>query len=315
MDLSIIIVNWNSAEFLRKCLASIYQDAGRPDSEIIVIDNASQDGCAGIIRERFPQVLFISSQANLGFARANNLGYRHSHGRVLLFLNPDTEVRPGALRTMYEQLCADSRAGAIGCRLLNTDLSLQTTCLQAFPTIWNQLLDTDYLKRAFPRWRMWGMRPLFASIPISREVEMISGACLMVKREVFERVRGFCSDYFMYGEDLDLCYQITRAGYVLRYAGLAEVIHHGGGSSARRTGFWSDVLIRDSIWRFLHRSRGRLYANVFKGTMVAAALVRMAMLTLLWPFAGTRATYALRKWSAILHWAAGLTYTQGHAPA
>jgi hypothetical protein len=130
---------------------------------VLVVDNASYDGSAEMVRGQFPEVQFIQSAENLGFARGNNLACEHARGRTLLLLNPDTEVFPEAMKRMLNQLWASPRVGAVGPRLLNSDLSLQTTCIQAFPTFWNLLLDIDWLKHRFPRWRIWGMRPLFSN--------------------------------------------------------------------------------------------------------------------------------------------------------
>ena len=157
IDLSIIIVNWNSSDYVRACLRSIYNETRGLDFEIIVVDNASFDGCESILKEEFPGVIFIQSKENIGFGKANNLGFQHSSGRNLLFLNPDTEIVGHALNTMVRHLDALPAAGAAGCQLLNADRSIQTSCIQVFPTIINQLLDIDYLKIKFPNIKFFGM--------------------------------------------------------------------------------------------------------------------------------------------------------------
>jgi GT2 family glycosyltransferase len=308
--LSIVIVNWNSVAFLRKCLASVYSDSGLSELEVIVVDNASFDGSEEVIRSEFPQATFIQSRENLGFAGANNLGYAHSSGRTLLFLNPDTEVRPRALSQMVDQLWSMAHIGGVGCRLLNADLSVQTTCLQAFPTILNQVLDNAYLKRVFPRWKIWGMRPLFSSDATSDDVQMISGACLMVKREAFEKVGLFSTEYFMYGDDVDLCYKIKDAGYVLRYVATAEIIHLGGKSSSRvKSDHFADVLIREAVWRFVRKTRSPLYAAAYRAATAGVALARVFVLLALWPVTARKSGPSLSKWFAILCWTFG-----GRAP-
>jgi len=313
MELSIIIVNWNSREYLRRCLASIFSDPNRPELEVLVVDNASYDGSSAMIHKEFPQVTYIQSNENLGFSRGNNLGYQHSRGRALLFLNPDTEIQSGALTQIVRQLWTLPSVGAAGCRVINSDLTLQTTCLQAFPTVWNRLLDIDYLKQRFPTWRMWGMWPLFSAQETSDEVEMITGACLLVKRDVFGEVRGFNATLFMYGDDLDLCYRLKQAGHNRRYVATAEVVHHGGKSSARtgRT-YYSDVLVERAIWIFFCNTRGSLWAAFYRAIVIARALVRILVLSALWPIARNRVRIsgALGKWAAILKWALGI-----HAPA
>src|ERR1700686_2653219 len=137
VDISIIIVNWKSAHYVQKCLETIYRDIGALLFEIIVIDNASYDGCDTMIAEQYPAVRFIQSSFNVGFAGANNTAYKQSCGKTILFLNPDTEVIGQAITTMHRLLWETPGAGAIGGTLLNTDGTLQASCIQAFPTILN----------------------------------------------------------------------------------------------------------------------------------------------------------------------------------
>ena len=141
MDLSIVIVNWNSVDFLCKCLTSVYANSKGTSFEVIVIDNASFDGCEEMIQNEFSLVRFIQSQKNLGFARANNLASEQATGKVLLFLNPDTEVIGPALQCMVDLLESAPDAGLVGPKLLNTDLSVQMSCIQSFPSILNLALD------------------------------------------------------------------------------------------------------------------------------------------------------------------------------
>src|SRR5450432_96179 len=162
MDLSIIIVNWNSVDFLRGCLVSICQPPQSISLEVIVVDNASYDGCDSMLAREFPRVRFIQSHENIGFARACNLGHQHSAGRILLFLNPDTKIVGNALADLVSGLDSLPDAGAIGCKLLNADGTLQKSCIQSFPTILNQCLDSEALRSRFPRSRLWGMAPLFS---------------------------------------------------------------------------------------------------------------------------------------------------------
>lgn len=161
MDLSIIIVNWNSKDYLRKAIASIETETKGIELEVIVIDGGSFDGCVEMLRRYYPQVVFIQSDKNLGFAKANNEAFKASRGRNILFLNPDTEVEGHAIKTLYDQLNALQNAGIVGPKLLNTDRSIQESCIRAFPTILNQVLESDVLRNMFPKAKLWGMKPLF----------------------------------------------------------------------------------------------------------------------------------------------------------
>src|ERR1700692_2251866 len=137
--------------FTRQCLASIYANAAGLSCEVIVVDNASNDGCEGMIRSEFPQAIFVQSAKNIVFAGANNLAFAQSRGRNIFFLNPDTEVQGPALLSLVSSLESLPQAGMVGARLLNSDFSLQTTCVVALPSILNQALSSNYLRKTFPK--------------------------------------------------------------------------------------------------------------------------------------------------------------------
>lgn len=313
MDLSIIIVNWNSADYAVQCVASIYSQTRDLEYEVIIVDNASPDDSCRVLQERVPRAKLIRSPENLGFARANNLGFEHSSGRVLLFLNPDTELRGPAINLMHSSLESSPTIGILGCKLLNTDLSVQTSCIQSYPTIFNQIADIERLRRLSPRLRLWGTRPLFESNngrPV--EVDMVSGACLMVKREVFEKLGRFDRDYFIYTEDLDLCYRVRKAGWKVCYLGSATVVHHGGQSSKKKGGEgFSGPLMRETLSTFFRKTKGPFYARLYRLTMLMAALVRVCALAPLLMVAAVgfekdSIRFTFRKWYKILRWAVGL---------
>src|SRR6202000_518737 len=184
LDLSIIIINWKSKVFVQECLKSIYDTVDTLRYEVIVVDNASYDGCGAMIESQFPEAIFIQSTRNLGFAGANNLAFAQCHGLNVMFLNPDTEIQGAAIQTLVTALESTPDAGMVGARFLNSDLSLQTTCITALPTIMNQSLGSNGLRKTFPRWSIWGMRPLFQSISRPTPVEAISGACMLAKSEI-----------------------------------------------------------------------------------------------------------------------------------
>ena len=312
MNLSIIIVNWNSTEYLRICLASIYRETSGIGMEVIVVDNASHDdSCAELIRSEFPTAVLYCSKENLGFAKGSNLGYELSSGEVLLFLNPDTEIRSDVFTPMMKELKSASRIGAVGSRLLNSDGSLQTSCIQSYPTILNQLLDSEVLRIRFPTSSLWGMRPLFVPAPQPERVNVISGACLMVKREVFAHVGKFDDSYFMYVEDVDLCRRITGAGYAIHYMNDCEVIHHGAKSSAVQGQHFASLRQQKAILQFFAATEGGWYSFLYRVGVAFAAAIRLMMIVSLLPFrivAHTASTWklSLQKWTCILCWALGL---------
>jgi GT2 family glycosyltransferase len=307
MDLSIVIVNWNSIAFTKACIQSIVSIAQGLTYEIIVVDNASQDDCS-ILPKLFPVVDVIQSERNVGFARANNLAADHSHAGTLLFLNPDTFVHPGAIRLMFSRLDSESAMGALGCRLLNGDLTLQTTCVQPFPTISNQLLAIDWIKRRWPTLPLWGMSALFSTTagPV-REVEVVSGACVMVKASVFQRIGGWSTDYFMYAEEADLCYKIRLAGFKVCYLADAEIVHFGGKSTKHRANDFGDVVMRESTFKLLKKFRGKSYAWRYRLSLFCSAITRLTMLSpmLVLPqriVERMGVWQAFRKWRNIARW-------------
>ncbi len=314
MDVSIIIVNWNSAAFLRQCLTSIYQNTDGIAFEVIVVDNASFDGSRELVETEFPRTIFIQSSNNIGFAKANNFGAAQAEGTRLLFLNPDTVVLGDAVSQMASIFLQRPDAGAVGCKLLNTDGSLQTSCIQPFPTIINQTLIADLTLVVAAKLGVWGVKPLFVDARGVWTTEAISGACLMVSRETFQAVGGFSPEYFMYTEDIDLCYKIRKAGLANYYSNTAAIVHHGGGSSHHREeSSFSTIQMRESIFKFLRKTRGRLYANSYRTAMTVVALVRIIVISsLLMPtiLLGRESDLPLRhsliKWTSVLRWSLAL---------
>lgn len=315
MDLSIILVNWNSSAYLEKCIDSISKETKGVDYEIIVVDNGSFDIVVERIKSLFTKVFFVQSDENLGFARANNLGYQYSSGENLLFLNPDTEVVGKAISILLWRLNSLPDGGAIGCRLVNSDMSIQASCIQRYPRVLNQLLDIEYLRRLTSNAKIWGTKPLFQNDGRVSEVEVISGACLMVKRKIFERVGLFSNDYFMYCEDVDLCYKIENAGYKKYYTPEATVVHYGGGSTTKIDNRWHyDVLKRESILRFFRKTRGEVPSVFYRGSMMVASASRLPLiklpllLTVLFKSDGLKNKVLLArlyKWKGILRWSLG----------
>ena len=310
MDLSIIIVNWNSAAFLRKCLGTIYGRSRQLQFEVIVIDNASFDGARQMVETEFPDVTFLESGANLGFAGANNAAFDRSSGRNILFLNPDTEILGAALDTMVSTLDSSPAAGIVGCKLLNFDGTVQTSCIQTFPTVWNQLLDAEFLRSLFPHARIWGTAPLGKDGQAPVGVEVVSGACLMIKRTVFEKVGRFSTAYFMYAEDADLCYKVKRAGWSVEYLGSIQVVHHGGGSFGVKQSRLAAVMMRQSLYEFIRRRQGSYQAALYRISMMIAASIRLFLLGA--AFVLTVGLYhpgsirnAAGKWFNILRWCLG----------
>ncbi len=307
MDLSIICVNWNSLDYLRKCIASVYAETQGIEFEIIVVDNASPEGGVESLLERFPAVKIIKSAENLGFARANNLGCRSAQGEFVLLLNPDTELRGPAINILLDGMKSLSDSGIVGGKLLNSDLSVQTAAIQKFPTILNQLVNLEFLRLRWPSCPLWDIGPLFVRNGGPVKVQVIPGACMLLRRSVFEKVGMFSEDFFMYGEDLDLNCKVRNLGLTNYYLEDAEIIHHGGKSSSRQTvSNWSTIMKYRAMQRYYDKNRSPFYALMYRAAMGASAAGRLLLLKLAFPFVDKDIIRAASsKWAIVLRWALG----------
>jgi hypothetical protein len=251
-------------------------------------------------------VEFVQSPKNLGFGRCNNLGAARATSDFLLFLNPDTEVTPGALQALLEVAEGNPDVGLVGARLLNTDGSLQTSCVQALPTPLNQALDSDFLRRLFPGSMLWGNAAAFASAaPI--QVAAVSGACMLIHRETFAKVGGFCPDYFMYAEDMHLCWDVSKLGKTVVYQPAAEIMHHGGGASAGDFSRFSCLEMRRALHHFIRCRQGVCAGHAYRLFMAISALMRLTLLYLALSLQNgdhrTRFRNSLACWGTNLRWA------------
>jgi len=232
--LSIIIVAYQSRDEIRPCLASLPRVLSERPVEVIVVDNSPGDGTAEIVHQDFPWVRYSAPGGNLGFSRANNLGYRQSAGEFVLFLNPDTVSEAGTLEHCLRRLQTEPNIGLISPKLVQPDGSMDLACRRSIPTLWDGFCRATGLAAAFSR------TALFAGYNLTHlpengtyDVGAINGAFMMTRREVLDRVGLFDETFFMYGDDLDLCIRIARAGYRIVYDGRVQIIHLKGMSVAR----------------------------------------------------------------------------------
>lgn len=311
MDLSVICVNWNSVDCLRECIASVYENTSTIAYEIIVVDNASPLGGVEVLEQEFPAIRLIKSARNLGFAGANNVGYRASSGEHVLFLNPDTKLIGPSINILLRHMKGLPDAGIVGCKLLNSDLSVQLSSIQKFPTILNQALDAEYLRLRWPHCPLWSIGPLFSDEVKVLKVDIIPGACMLLRRDAFEKVGMFSEDYFMYAEDLDLNHKLRNAGFVNYYVGETAIIHHGGRSSSRQmVSQWATVMKTDAMLRLFRKTRGHAYGAGYRAAMGTVAIGRLMALALMAPFGNvvwdrSSLKSASEKWRAVLKWAMG----------
>lgn len=233
LDLSIVILNWNARDYLAAALGSIVQQNWRHEIEVIVVDNHSLlDDSAAMVRRDFPQAKLIENAHNIGFSAGNNVGARQARGRYLLFLNPDTIVHENAFDILVDWMDAHPEVGACGPKLLNSDGTLQPSC-RAFPSFGAGLFRNTLLGRLFPN-NPWSRGYLMQDFHHDKEqpVDWLSGSALMVRRKALEAIGGgWDEDYFMYCEDVDLCYRLKSADWPRFYVPQATITHRIGASS------------------------------------------------------------------------------------
>ena len=253
---SIIIVNWNTREILRDCLRTVYEQTQDVEFEVIVVDNASADGSADMVRTAFPQATLLANCANRGFAAANNQGLQLAKGRYVLLLNSDTLVLDGAIEKMVSFAEAHPEAAATACRVVNRDRTWQSTCF-LFPSALNLLIAALYLNGLFPRNRFWGReRMTWWDGQEARAVDVVAGCFILVRREAIAQVGVLDESYFMYGEEADWCYRFRKAGWKVLFNPAAQIVHLGGVSSAQLKGPMC-LQLRASILLFLRKHYGR----------------------------------------------------------
>ncbi len=232
-DLSIIVVSWNTAGLLETCLYSVRRNATGLGCEVIVVDNGSSDGSAGMVMQRFPDVILIANPTNVGYARANNQGLARASGRYVLLLNSDTEVTGEALGTLLAYMEAHPRVGAVGPRLVRKDGTVQQSC-DLFPRRPWEMVRERVVDRLWPRntvTRRGRMARWDLTQPLP--VDWLVGAALLVRRGVIAGIGGLDERFWMYAEDLDWCYRMRRAGWEVHYLPQATIYHWQRASSER----------------------------------------------------------------------------------
>lgn len=254
MDVSIIIVNWNTEDYLRTCLRSVFDATEGIPFEVIVVDNASSDSSVAMVEREFPQVRLVANSDNKGFAAANNQGMARAKGRYILLLNSDTMVLDDVIAAALCYADAHEEAAVVGCRVLNADGSLQPTCFM-YPSLLNMLLSSSYLYKLLPRSRFFGReRMTWWDRNDIRDVDVVTGCFMLVRREAIERVGRMDERFHMYGEETDWCYRFKQAGWRVVFTPAGQIVHYGGASSRQRPAEMT-LQLRGSILLFLRKHR------------------------------------------------------------
>ncbi len=285
--LSIVIVNYNVKSSLKKCLESIFKCEKDTELEVTVVDNNSKDKSQEMLKRDFPQVKLIENKRNLGFSAGCNQGIRESRGRYILLLNPDTQFTPGGFKKMMDFMSSKPQAGICGPKMADGEGNLQFSC-RSFPSYLTAISSRQsILNRIFPE-NFLSQKYLLKNRDHSQvaEVDWVSGSCLLVKREMFKKVGLLDERFYMYVEDVDLCYRAKMAGFSVFYFPQVVVIHHVGKSTQKRK---LRMLVEH------HRSMYHFYNKHHTPNL----LVRMTVFSLVWIrlcFAmGVRSIFSLMK--------------------
>ena len=232
IDLSIIIVNFNTKDLLRDCLNSIRRSETNYSLEIIIADNKSQDGSSLMVKKEFKEVILLENKDNLGFSKANNKAIKKTHGRYILLLNPDTIVPKDTLQVMFDFMEKNQKVGAATCKIELADGSLDQACHRGFPTVWNSFTYFTGLEKLFPKIKLfsgYSLSHLFKNT--THEIDSACGAFLIIRKEAGEQVNWLDEDYFWYGEDLDFCYRLKQKGWQIMFVPQVKIIHYKGAAS------------------------------------------------------------------------------------
>lgn len=302
VKLSIVILCWNDLRVIRDCLRSIFEGTHGLDFEVFVSDNGSTDGSIEFIHQNYPRVRVLENGANLGFAKGNNVGIRASRGEYVLILNPDTIIHDGALDTLVAFADRHPRAGGFGCRVVNPDGSYQVSA-RLFPTVRRYWVNALYLKV------FQGLSGFFAYEEYARwkgdserEVDWQSGCCVMFRRELLEKVRGFDEQFFYHFEEVDLCRRVWNTGTPIVFTPDA-VITHLGGQSVSRFPIRFEIEKHRSRYRYFYKHFGPKAASQCRHLSIAGIRVRQIGYGLLALFHSTpQLRQRLKMYDAVVRW-------------
>ncbi len=291
MDLSILLVNWNTGKLLVECIQSVYKFTTKLSFEIVVVDNASSDDSVEMLEAEFPEIKLIKNTQNVGFAKANNQAYLEAKGTYICCLNPDTVLLNNALEVLYKYLLNNPKCGIVGPKLLNPDGTIQYVCARRLPNLYTSFVWITGLNQRCPNIfegsniENWDHRN-------SRDVDCLAGACMVFRRDFSKDNKIFNEGYFMFGEDVEICLWAKRCGYTIYYLSDAEVLHYGQASVKKYNMVKLHYFI--SLEIYFRNNHGMLKATLFRLLVIFIMLSRLMFLK------------RTEKYGKILAWAIGL---------
>ncbi|HAC16114.1 MAG TPA: hypothetical protein DCE78_09255 [Bacteroidetes bacterium] len=273
-DISIVIVNYNVKEYLVNLLNSIKNSKGNLIVETFVVDNHSTDGSVEYLTPRFPDVQFIANNQNVGFGKANNQAIRQANGKYTLLLNPDTLISEDTLRVMFDHMEANPNTAAAGCKLLNPDGSFAPESRRSVPTPFSALWKVLGLTKLFPKNKRFADYYLgWMDENQSGPVPVLSGAFMFFRTSVLKDLDGFDERFFMYGEDIDLSYRTTQAGYQIDYVPTTSIIHYKG-ESTKKENLDYVIVFNKAMYQFFEKHYSYAYTFIFKFFVVLGIIFR-----------------------------------------
>jgi GT2 family glycosyltransferase len=274
MDVTVIIVNYNTKSLLRECLTSVYRETKEVKYEVFVVDNRSEDGSPDMVQEEFPMVNLIRNERNVGFAAGNNIAIKKGSGRYFLLLNPDTRLVNNTMKILVDYMDEHSDVGATGSMLLDQDMNVQTVC-RKFSNFLNEIGELiPVLNRFQFDWMSRNYHPDRFDYRSTGETDYVQGACLMVRKEVVDTVGPLDERFFMYSEEEDWCFRIKKHGWKVMYVSSAIILHYIGMSTRQR----SDEMFRElyhSKLKFFMKNRGHITAYLLRFTLMILMFIRI----------------------------------------
>jgi GT2 family glycosyltransferase len=276
MDISVVIVSWNDRRHLEACLESLAPAGASLDMEIVVVDNASTDGSTHMVETKFPAVRLIKKNENLGFAKANNIGIKASTGKYLYLINSDVKVLDDCVKLLADYMNENPRIGILGPKVLNGDMSLQSSCRKA-PGLWNNFCSATGLANVFRNSAIFsGEQMTFFKGDRIMDVDVLAGCFWVARRAAIDGFGLLDEKFFMYAEDVDWCMRCRKAGWGVVFFPGASAIHFGGGSSARQGSVWVALTQQRSILRYWQKHHGALGRFLISGLMITHKAVRLS---------------------------------------
>lgn len=273
-DISIIIVNYKVREYVSNLLSSISKAKHHLSLQIFVVDNSSEDGSVEFLKERYPEVSYIENDENLGFGKANNQAIRLSEGKYTLIINPDTLVSEDTFTLLFEHMEKNSGCGAAGCKILNPDGTFAPESRRTVPTLWSSFAKASGLSTIFSRSKIFSEYYMnWLGEDEQSQVPVLSGSFMFWRTSVLKELEGFDERFFMYGEDIDLCYRIQQTDFYIDYIPQTSIIHYKG-ESTRKGDLRYIRIFNKAIYQFFDKHYSTKYSFLFKVFVYSAISIR-----------------------------------------